>query len=325
LRFIRKSEDTMQPITPSMRARFGWAVAATVMTAAAVGLAAASGSGRAMPADGAGVTNEGTVYAAVANAKGEPVLGLTARDFAIQVAGDSRPVMSAQMASEPLAIVLVVDGMGVERLQQIRLTLRSVVDLVARSEPQARIGIENPPSALVMRTAGTAAADLAKDAQGYSPDPDAGPLVERLPVIAKTLANESTRRRVILALTVPYTDGGRHAPADLVDAVRGANCQVWNIEVDTHADLSPAVAAARNTDLDNVLIDLAAKSGGRRDLAYGPALMDTVAQQTTRLVLNQYLLTYERDETSPSTRLRVGVRTGMHGVQVLAPGWIGTK
>jgi len=232
-------------------------------------------------------------------------------------------VVSAQAASEPLAIALVVDGLGVAPLEQVRLTLRSVVDLVARSEPQARIGIENPPAALVMRTAGTAASDLAKDAQGYAPDPDAGPLAERLPGIAKTLAKEPTRRRVILALTVPYTDGGRHAPADLVAAIRGANCQVWNIEVETRADLSPAAAAARLTDLDNVLIDLAAKSGGRRDLAYGPALMDTVAQQTTRLLLSQYLLTYERDETSPSTPLRVGVRTAIHGVKVLAPGWIG--
>jgi hypothetical protein len=316
----------MQLFTPSMRARFGWLMAAaTVIAAAAVGLGAASNSGRAIPADGAGVTNQGTIYAAVADAKGEPVFGLTAHDFAIQVAGASRPVVSAQPASEPLAIALVVDGLGVARLEQVRLTLRSVVDLLARSEPQARIGIENPPAALVMRTAATAAADLAKDAQGYAPDPDAGPLAERLPGIAKTLANEPTRRRVILALTVPDTDGGRHAPANLIEAVRGANCQVWNIEVETHADLSPAVASARLTDLDNVMIDLAAKSGGRRDVAYGPALLDTVAQQTTRLLLSQYLLTYERDETSPSTPLRVGVRSGMHGVQVLAPGWIGTK
>ncbi len=53
--------------------------------------------------------------------------------------------------------------------------------------------------------------------------------------------------------------------------------------------------------------------------------LDTVAQQTTRLLLSQYLLTYERDETSPSTPLHVGLRTATHGVQVLAPGWIGNK
>ena len=315
----------MQPVTVSMRVCARWVAAATVIAAvAAVGLGATTEGGSGIPAAGA-ATNQGTIYAAVADAKGEPVLGLTAQDFAIRVAGNARPVISAKAASDPLAIVLVVDGLGIERMQQVRLTLRSVVDQLARSEPQARIGIENPPSALIMRTAGTAAADLAKDAQVYSPDPDAGPLVERLPGIATTLANEPTRRRVILALTAPPTDGGRHAPADLVEAVRRANCQVWNIEVETRADLSPEAAAARNTDLDNVLIDLAAKSGGRRDLAYGPALLDTVAQQTTRLLLSQYLLTYERDETSPSTTLRVGVRTTMHGVQVLAPGWIGNQ
>jgi hypothetical protein len=316
----------MQALTKSLRVCVGWATAAAVIAAvAAVGLGAAAEGARTIPADGAGATNQGTIYAAVANAKGEPVLGLTAGDFAIQVAGHARPVTSAEAASDPLAIVLVVDGLGIERMQQVHLALRSVVDLIARSEPQARIGIENPPSALTMRTAGAAAADLAKDAQVYSPDPDAGPLVERLPGIATTLANEPTKRRVILALTAPATDGGRHAPADLVDAVRRSNVQVWNVELETHADLSPEVAAARNTDLDNVLIDLAAKSGGRRDMAYGPALIDTVTQQTTRLLLSEYLLTYERDETSPSTPLRVGVRTTMHGVQVLAPGWIGSK
>jgi len=315
----------MQPLRAPRRARFGWAAAATVIAAAAVGLGAASDGGSAIPAHGAGATNQGTIYATVADAKGEPVLGLTASDFAIQVAGDARPVVSAQAAGEPLAIVLVVDGLGVARLEQVRLTLRTVVDLVARSEPQARIGIENSPNALIMRTAATGAAELAKDAQGYSPDPDAGPIVERLPGIAKTLANEPTRRRVILALTAPSTEGGRHAPTDLVEAVRRANCQVWNIEVATHADLTPAASSARLTDLDNVLIDLAAKSGGRRDVAYGPALLDTVAQQTTRLLLSQYLLTYERDETSPSTSLRVGVRKAIHGVQVLAPGWIGNQ
>ena len=315
----------MQPLTASTRARVAWTTAATVIVAAAVGLAAASEGGRENPGDRAGVSNQGSVYAAVADAKGEPVLGLTASDFALQVAGAARPVVSAQVASEPLAIAVVVDGLGVARLEQVRLSLRTVVDQIARSEPQARIGIENPPAALVMRTAGTEAAELAKDAQGYAPDPDAGPLVERLPGIAKTLAIEPTRRRVILALTVPYADGGRHAPANLVEAVRGANCQVWNIEVETRADLSPGVAAARLTDLDNVLIDLASKSGGRREIAYGPALLDTVAQQTTRLLLSQYLLTYDRDETSPSTPLRVGLRTAVHGVQVLAPGWIGAK
>ncbi|HEY6359209.1 MAG TPA: hypothetical protein VIX35_13245, partial [Vicinamibacterales bacterium] len=308
----------------SMRVCVGWVTAATVFAAvAAAGLGAASEGGRTTPA--ARAANQGTIYAAVADAKGEPVLGLTAQDFAVRVAGNARPVTSAQAASDPLAIVLVVDGLGIARLEQVRLTLRSVVDMVARSEPQAQIGIENPPNALIMRTAATAAADLARDAQGYSPDPDAGPLVERLPGIATTLAKEPTRRRVILALTAPTTDGGRHAPADLVEAVRRTNCQVWNIEVETHADLSPEAAAARLTDLDNVLIDLAAKSGGRRDLAYGPALLDTVAQQTTRLLLSQYVLTYERDETSPSTPLRVGVRTAIRGVQVLAPGWIGNQ
>jgi hypothetical protein len=316
----------MRPLTASMLVCVGWAMAATVIAAAAaVGVGAATEGGRRMLADGAGATNHGTVYAAVADAKGEPVLGLTAQDFSIQVAGGARPVVSARAATEPLAIVLVVDGLGVAQLEQVRLTLRSVVDLVARSDPQARIGIENPPSALIMRTAATAAADLAKDAQAYTPDPDAGPLVERLPGIATTLANEPTRRRVILALTAPSAEGGRYAPADLVEAVRRANCQVWNIEVATHADLSPAAGLARLTDLDNVLIDLAAKSGGRRDVAYGSALLDTVAQQTTRLLLSQYLLTYERDETSPSTPLRVGVRTAIRGVQVLAPGWIGDK
>ncbi|HEY6359385.1 MAG TPA: hypothetical protein VIX35_14185 [Vicinamibacterales bacterium] len=316
----------MQRLTASIRVCVGWATAATVIAAvAAVTLAATTEGSRRIPADGARAANQGTIYAAVANAKGEPVLGLTAQDFAIQVDGHARPVTSAQAASDPLAIVLVVDGLGIERMQQVHLALRSVVDQIARSEPQARIGIENPPNALIMRTAGTAAADLAKDAQVYSPDPDAGPLVERLPGIATMLGNEPTRRRVILALTAPPTDGGRHAPADLVDAVRRANVQVWNVELETHADLSPEVANARNTDLDNVLIDLAAKSGGRRDLAYGPALIDTVTQQTTRLLLSEYLLTYERDETAPSTPLRVGVRTAMHGVQVLAPGWIGTK
>jgi len=308
-----------------MRASFGWTTLATIIAAAAVGLGAAADGGRRIPADGAGATSHGTVYATVADAKGEPVLGLTARDFSIQVAGGARAVVSAQAASEPLAIVLVVDGLGVGRLEQVRLTLRSVVDLVARSEPQARIGIETPPAALIMRTAATAAADLAKDAQSYTPDPDAGPLVERLPAIATTLSSEPTRRRVILALTTPSAEGGRHAPVDLVEAIRRTNCQVWNIEVATHADLSPAAGFARLTELDNVLIDLAAKSGGRRDVAYGSALMDTVAQQTTRLLLSQYLLTYERDETSPSTPLRVDVRTAIRGVQVLAPGWTGNK
>jgi hypothetical protein len=158
----------MQPLRASMRASFGWTTLATIIAAAAVGLGAAADGGRRIPADGAGATSHGTVYATVADAKGEPVLGLTARDFSIQVAGGARAVVSAQAASEPLAIVLVVDGLGVGRLEQVRLTLRSVVDLVARSEPQARIGIETPPAALIMRTAATAAADLAR---GYRRSP----------------------------------------------------------------------------------------------------------------------------------------------------------
>ncbi len=234
--------------TASMRARFGWATAASVIAAAAVALGAASDSGREIPTDAAGATSQGTIYAAVANAKGDPVLGLTARDFAIQVAGTARPVVSAQVASEPLAIVLVVDGLGLARLQQVRLTLRTVVDLVARSEPQARVGIENPPSRAHHAHRCDSRSRPGEGRTGLLARSGRGSPVESATGDRQaTLANEPTGRRVILALTAPSAEGGRHAPADLVEAVRRANCQVWNIEVATHADLSPAAGAARST------------------------------------------------------------------------------
>jgi hypothetical protein len=55
-------------------------------------------------------TGTGTTYASVTDAKGVPLAGLGASDFAIEVDGVSRPVVRVASASEPPALVVVVNG-----------------------------------------------------------------------------------------------------------------------------------------------------------------------------------------------------------------------
>jgi hypothetical protein len=259
-----------------------------------------------------GAAKSGSVYVAVAGSDGQPVPGLTSANFAVRVADRDQPVLSAQAASEPLALILFVQ-VAPNDVAQTRGAIRSVIDLVRQASPHARVGLADGPGTPEMLAVTAQAKQLDTQVGALYTEPDLGSLVERLPALAARLAQEPTNRRIILSITPPGVTSGRRVTPDTPPALRKAGCELWGIEVgQTGGDI---------LDRDQIFEDLIVWSGGRRATVYGAALLDTVARQTADLFLSQYLVTFTRADAIGQQKLQVGVRGLPSGARVFAPAW----
>jgi hypothetical protein len=77
-------------------------------------------------------TGDYTIYVVVADAKGQPVLGLPASAFFVELNGKPVEIASAGPASEPASILLLTDRLGQTadyRPADLRKALRSFVEV----------------------------------------------------------------------------------------------------------------------------------------------------------------------------------------------------
>lgn len=252
----------------------------------------------------------GVVYVAVAR-DDHPVAGLSASDFVVKAGGQDEPVLSAEAAKDPISLLIFVQTRP-DDTSLTRAALRSMLAQVRQLNPEARVALSNGPATPPFFEATTQAGMLDRTIGALYTEPDLGTIVERVPEFTRHLAEEPSRRRIILAITPPGLTHGRQLTPDTGPDLQKCGCQLWGIEV--------GQVGGTVIDHDEVYSDLIAQSGGRESTVYGAPLLDAMLRQMASLFLSQYRVTYQHPDSVKPLTLRVGVR-GQKGAQVYAPGW----
>jgi hypothetical protein len=266
-------------------------------------------------------TKGASIYVTVSDDTGQPVSGLSIRDFQVLVTGRDLPVLNVAPAREPLSVVFVIDGLNANQIPQMQSALRSVVRLLRANAPGSRIGF-------VRDTIDATAAQMSsvESDQALGQQFMAGlPAPEGISVAVAALRREATSRRVVLAIT-SGPRALRATASQTLAALQQAGAQFWDLEID-ETPTEPAVTAAGHAQSERdettaFLETLAQSSGGRREHLLGTAALDRRMTDVTTLLLSQYVLSVDVPAGSKITAGSVRVEVQRRGTRVLAPQWL---
>lgn len=266
------------------------------------------------------------LYVAVTDSKGEPKTGLTAADLVVEVNGKVAAVASVAPAAEPIAIVVVTEGMRSEMISEIRKMMKAVVVGAGAVHPDSRVGlmIEDHAAAPRMHTVTTdvqqldaeMARFLGTERSGADPRFARSALLDSILIAAQTLSFEKHARRAIVAVT-----RGNGAETDVMSptkvalAVRQSGASLWALDL-----------GGRDTPIGSaeqrVLSDVTAISGGRRERSTDASIA-FLTERIMATLRGQYAITLEDGIAPKSATPRVSARA--RGLKVLVPAWPAVK
>ena len=255
---------------------------------------------------------EARAYVAVTAGQGNAAPPLTADDFVVKLDGQETAIISAVPANEPLALVIVVDGIASDRGIQVRSMLKSLVSTLRTKRPDSRIGfmLSEGSAAPIITDVDSEVTD--RTIARFFESGRAAPLLESIQAATQVLEHEATSRRAILAIAGSVDVGPTVAPQRVSPALRRSKTTLWGVQI--------ASSSSRGfTAGESVLANVTRFSGGRGDLIYDIAALPGATQNLVNAMLSQYLLTFAVPPGKIGDGLRVGVRR--QDVVVSAPAW----
>ena len=81
-----------------------------------------------------------TIYAAVADSKGNPVVGLSPSDFAVEIGGAKADVTSAHPSADPISLAVVL-SLGRNDMPFVHDTLAEITKVLRANNPESREGL----------------------------------------------------------------------------------------------------------------------------------------------------------------------------------------
>jgi hypothetical protein len=259
------------------------------------------------------------IYVVVADAKGQPVRGLTATDFFVRLDGKPVEVVSAGAASEPASILVLTDRLGQTadyRPNDLRKALRSFVEVASDGRVETKFALTTFDQ-IVTQIAKFPATPVEAGRQidrlvGSALD---APFVDALADACTTAAEAPTDRRVIFLVYASYRPDRGLARIDATaDRCRGSGASLWAIEARASDGRNyPNPARERIAD------DTSRLSGGMREYVSTAAALDSLSRLMGGLVASQYEVTIASGRTDARSQLTVGVKRT--NVFVMAPTW----
>lgn len=249
-----------------------------------------------------------TALVTVRSESAEPLRSLKASDFIVTEGGASREVVEAEVAGEPLSVVLMVDTvqppMGTQApIQDLRTSLAAFVTSIRRHEPDAAISLTAFGGAAVpLAPFGAAPAQLDDAIAKLYPDhrPQAV-LLEALIDAAGAIRRRPMPRRAIVSVDLHSVEGGNDAAMNrALKEVSEAGATYWAISV-RGLDRS----AHRR---DAVLDALTKSSGGLHTVSADAAGLTTLLTGTAATLSSQYSVTFARPSNQPLGRVQVRCR-----------------
>lgn len=273
-----------------------------------------------------------TVYAAVTEKSGTPVLDMTPADFEVKEGGKTQEIASVRIATTPLRVAMLIADRGTGQFQGS--ALRFVEAVLAQGEVSIT-GIIMQPERAADYTSNVDAirAGLMKIGRRGQARPGAQ-LVETILETAKEIKKPGTRPVII----VMRSGGEATTPirGELVrEEIRKSGAVLYAVST-TGTQAVRASGAINSMDsyqasqanaasdaaegamtLAGIIGDGAKESGGRHEQSIATTLVPTMQQIASELV-NQYEITYALAAgTKPSDRL--AVTSKRKGLTVLAP------
>ena len=290
------------------------------MTRVMFGVAvAAVAAGGALAAVSAATSQATRIYVVVADAKGQPVPGLTTADFFLQIDGKPAELVSAGPAVEPASVLLLTDRLGQTadyRPNDLRTALRTFVDGVRAGNADTTFAITTFDQIVTQVTKfPSSAGEISRAIERMVGSALDAPLVDALADACGTAARSPTGRRIIFLVYGSYRPDRGNPRLDITaERCRASGASLWAIEARaTDGRNYPNPARERIVD------DTSRLSGGMREYVATATALDALSSLMARLVASQYVLTFGGRTGGPESRLTVGVKRP--GVFVMAPTW----
>jgi VWFA-related protein len=266
--------------------------------------------GGALPAEAqtpppTGAARTRAVYVSVVDAKGAPVSGLTAAEFAVKEDGVAREVLKAVPATAPMQIVLLVDDSqaSARSVQQLREALTAFVDKLKGRAEMSLVTVGERPTSVVNYTTDVAA--LRKGIDRVFSRPGSGAYVsEGLMDVSLGLQKRKATRPVIVAIAFDGIEYSNQQYEQVLKPLLASGAMLNVLEVGS----APSSANDEMRNRNIAIAEGTEQTGGRRDqvLSY-MAIPDRVRQLADEL-LAQYEVTYAHpDALIPPEKLTVTV------------------
>ena len=264
---------------------------------------------------------EATVYATVVDNQKKHVAGLGIADLFVKEDGVERPVISAEPATAEMQIAVLVDdnGTGIFRFGLNAfgelLQGRAAISLSVITHQVQRVFDYTTDSKIWFEGFGRT---------GLRPaTPEGGQLLEGIFSAAKDISRREPRRPAIVALTVGGEEQSPLPSRRVLDDLNKSRASLHVLFVDIPA-VRPSKPAAKPSDLlegnfnlNRVLGDGPAESGGRHREVLAMNALTVEVQEIARDLLAQYAITYSRGASKNPQKLQVYVRRP--NMAVIAP------
>jgi hypothetical protein len=261
-----------------------------------------------------GVTR--TLYATVTESSGAPVLDMQTAEFDVREGGRVQEI-SAQPATNPLRVALIVSDGGGGQFQQGALTF---CEAVLGNGEVAITGIVVQPERLTDFTNNTAALRTAILRLGRrSSVTNAGTqLIEAIHDSAKVVRREGFRSAIVV-MRIGGEDTTPTAASTILNAIRASRATMYVISpVGVDRALPRTGAYGESVTVVPTVLGVGVGDSGGRQINIAGNTMRPVMQQVATELLNQYEITYTLPTgTKPSDR--VSVTSKRKGVTVRAP------
>ncbi|MGH9313989.1 MAG: VWA domain-containing protein [Vicinamibacterales bacterium] len=239
-----------------------------------------------------------SVFVSVLDDKGQPVDGLTVKDFEVREDGVAREVLRVDRATEPLQIALLIDdSAAAERfIKQFRDGAKAFVNTItAAGRNQIAVITVGERSTLVLDYT-TDAAALAASIDRIFPRSGSGmQLLDGIIDAAKGLAKreDTARKHIVIMMTEGIEFSTEHEQT-VVDALyrAGATMHALVLTAATASDMAQEVRTR------NVVLDVGTRTtGGRRDTLLAEMSIEGAFASLARELLSQYRVVFSRPDT----------------------------
>lgn len=233
--------------------------------------------------------------------------GLTPADVTVFEDGTARTVTAVERATEPLAVVLLIDTgkspIGTtEPTRDVRTAVTTFVKTVFASGAPVEMAImEYAGAGTMLRGYTQKLEEVERVASRLVPSQRSNSvLLETLPDAVRDIAKRPALRRAIVVLDRGSMETGRVEQERVLSSIAKSGASIWAVTVQSAQASSPV----KEVVLDEVTQD----TGGRRLSAVSPAALEGLMKKIADALVSQYVVTYTSGGSLPKSVVPAGTK-----------------